>query len=175
MKRSASGVLAAEYICLRELFRTSNSRSPRCCRRPELRHALVFTKVCNSQEARPDSLPAGLRATQPRPEVSGAPGRPTLYQSRSRLETVAPYCEPGAIQSLLSAIWESGPSVPHCSACIHAATRSPIMMHGYLYSPAFGIADAATTRSPSIPSHRQYWSHDHAIAGRTYFRESTIS
>jgi hypothetical protein len=46
---------------------------------------------------------------------------------------------------------------------------------GYWYSPPFGIADAPSTRGPSIPSNRQYWSHDHAIAGRAYFRESTIS
>jgi hypothetical protein len=112
------------------LRRLSLSRSRAVVGDPSAPMLLVFTKGCNSQEARLDSLPARLRATQPRPEVSGAPDRATLCQSRSRLETVAPYCEPGAIQSLLSAIRESASSVPHCSACIHAATRSPIMMQG---------------------------------------------
>jgi hypothetical protein len=121
----------------------------RCCRRPERALPLVFTKGCNSQEERLDSLPARLRITQPRPEVSGAPDRATLCQSRSRLETVDPYCEPGAIQSLLSAIRESASSVPHCSACIRAATRSSIMMHGI-------FADAPTTRSTSIPSNARH-------------------
>jgi hypothetical protein len=83
----------------------------------------------------------GSRRSHWRPILAGERGGEGLVlaigkNSRTKgLETVDPYCEPGAIQSLyFQQYGNQPPSVPHCSACVHVATRSPIMILVFQHS-----------------------------------------